>query len=83
MRQAYGLLRLCERHGVARVDEICKLPLAFDVIDVRRIDRMLRTATESEQQAASRGKLVALPCRFARDPDSFGTIARRADEQTP
>lgn len=83
MRQAYGLLRLCERHGVARVDEICKRALAFDVIDVRRIDRMLKSATECEQQAATRGKLVPLPCRFARDPGTFGTMPRRADEEAP
>jgi transposase len=79
MRQAYGLLRLCERYGADRVDALCARALAFDVIDVKRIDRMLKTAQSFESTAESEGKLISLPGRFARDAGVFAT-RRSSDE---
>ena len=74
MRQAYGLLRLCERYGADRVDALCARALAFDVLDVPRIERMLKAARRAEDSAPT-GTVVALPAgRFARDPASFATI---------
>ena len=74
MRQVYALIRLCRKYGGARVDVLCARALAFDVIDVRRIERMLKTALRVEESAETTGKLVTLPsARFARDPASFGT----------
>lgn len=49
MRQAYGLLRLCDRYGAARVDAACARAIAFDVIDVTRIERMLIYAITSTE----------------------------------
>ncbi len=74
MRQAYGLLRLCERYGADRVDALCARALGFDVIDVPRIERMLKAARAAEDTAPT-GTVVPLPTsRFARDPASFATI---------
>lgn len=74
MRQAYGLLRLCGRYGASRVDALCARALAFDVIDVPRIERMLKAARTTEDSAPA-GRIVPLPAsRFARDPASFATI---------
>lgn len=76
MRQGYELVRLCERHGEARVDALCKRALDFDVLDVMRIRRMLQHATAIEERAADDGKLHALPSaspRFARSSDRFAT----------
>lgn len=76
MRQAYGLLRLCERFGPDRVDAICARSLAFDVVDVPRIERMLRAAHRIESEAESAGKVARLPGspgRFERDRASFAT----------
>ena len=78
MRQAYGLLRLCERYGSERVDALCARALAFDVIDTRRIERMLQTAQSSETEAVATGKLVPFPGRFARDASAF--VTRRSEE---
>jgi hypothetical protein len=75
MRQGYGLMRLCERYGAARVDALCARAIAFDVIDTRRIERMLKMAQQSETMAESTGKLISLPGRFARDTASFQTRA--------
>jgi transposase len=80
MRAAYGLLRLCDRYGAARVDALCARALAFDVLDVRRVEQMLKTAHKLESEGADGGKVVVLPAgRFARDAASFAT--RRADER--
>lgn len=74
MRQAYGLLRLCDRYGADKVDSYCARALAFDVVDVPRIERMLKQARQAEDDAPP-GRVVSLPTsRFARDPASFATI---------
>jgi transposase len=80
MRQGYGLIRLCERYGVDKVDVLCKRSLAFDVIDVPRLERMLRQAQVAED-AAPAGRVVPLPTsRFARDPKTFATITPQGGE---
>lgn len=77
MRQAYGLLRMCDRYGVARVEAMCARALAFDVIDVPRIERMLKAAHQVEETATEGGKVVRLPVsRFARDAASFATMKK-------
>jgi hypothetical protein len=77
MRQGYALVRLCDRHGDARVDALCKRALDFDVIDVPRIDRMLKLAIAGEERASEDGKLRTLPNagppRFARSSERFAT----------
>jgi hypothetical protein len=79
MRQAYGLLRLCDRYGVARVEAMCARALAFDVVDVPRIERMLKAAQQVEQTATESGKVVRLPAsRFARDASTFATMKKGA-----
>jgi transposase len=76
MRQAHQLLRLCRKYGAERVDALCKSALEFDVVDVPRIERMLKSAHKIEQQASDDGKLRVLPSgRFARSTESFATRA--------
>lgn len=74
MRQAYALLRLCDRFGVQRVDEHCHRSLQFEVVDVPRIERMLRSAVPPVPPDRTPTSHVA--ARFARDPQTFAT--RRA-----
>lgn len=77
LRQGYGLLRLCERYGKDRVDALCARALAFDVIDVPRIERMLKSAMQSESEGRAIGKVITLPpSRFARDPSAFATMTK-------
>lgn len=81
MRQGYGLLRLCERYGAPRVDALCARALAFDVLDVARIERMLKAAHRVEEDATTNGKVVRLPeGRFAREASSFATMRRESGE---
>ena len=82
MRQAYGLLRICDRYGAKRVDVVCARALAFDVLDVGRIERMLKMAKQLEEAPEAAGKILPLPSRFARDAASFATrtaVAGKAD----
>jgi transposase len=79
MRAGYALLRLCDKYGCERVESMCKSALAFDVIDVHRIAKMLKSAVvpASAPAAGERRKLVQLPLpRFARGEEHFET--RRA-----
>ena len=41
MRRVYALLGLVRRFGPSRVNEACTLGLALDMLDVRRLQRML------------------------------------------
>ncbi len=76
MRQAYGLMRLCERYGADRVNALCARALAFDVVDVPRLERMLKDVRHVEDEGEKRGVVIPLPARFARTVDSFATLPR-------
>ena len=81
MRAAYALLRLCDKHGDGRVEAVCQSALAFDVVDIKRIRRMLQKATTPPSAPSSeRGQVrqLTLP-RFARDAKDFET--RKANEK--
>jgi len=41
MRRVYALLGLVRRFGPSRVNEACALGLALEMLDVRRLQRML------------------------------------------
>jgi hypothetical protein len=73
LRQAQKLLRLGERYTPPRLDAACRRALAVDLLDVRRVERILVQALEAEQQATpslaagvQQPELFALPARFAR-----------------
>jgi hypothetical protein len=45
MRRVYALLGLARRYGSARVNEVCAVALAAEMLDIRRLERMLEQAT--------------------------------------
>ena len=71
LRQAQKLLRLAERYGAARVNAACARALAFELLDVRRVEGIVRIALERAPGPAERGEVRPLPARFARPPESF------------
>lgn len=76
MRQAYALLRLCDKYGEGRVEAVCQSALAFDVVDVTRVTRMLKTASKPATKCRDE-KVVQLPLpRFARSEEHFETTRR-------
>jgi hypothetical protein len=73
MRQAYALLALCDKFGEGRVEAICQSALAFDVVDVSRLTKMLKSAAKPAQPEDA-GKVVQLPLpRFVRPTTHFET----------
>jgi hypothetical protein len=69
LRQAQKLLRLPGKYGKDRVENACSRALAFDLIDVRRVEGMITKGLEGTE-GASRGKVIA-PARFARPASYF------------
>jgi transposase len=83
LRQAQKLLRLTERYGAARVNAACARALAFELLDVRRVEAILATALEREPGPTERGGVIALPARFARAPASFAHHPREEASDVP
>jgi transposase len=81
LRQAQKLLRLAERYGAARVNAACARALAFELIEVRRVEAIVRTALEHEPPPSERGTVVPLPARFARPPRSFAHHPEPREEE--
>jgi hypothetical protein len=71
LRQVQKLLRLAARYGAARTNAACARALAFELLEVARVERILHTALEREPGPTARGAVRALPARFARPPASF------------
>lgn len=70
LRQAQKLLRLCTRYGAERVDGACARALAFDLVNVHKVERIVVNAlTTPAPDPGASGQLLLLPGRFAR-PDS-------------
>jgi transposase len=71
LRQAQKLLRLVERYGAPRVNAACARALAFELVDVRRVEDIVRRALERAPGPVEGGEVRPLPARFARSPESF------------
>jgi hypothetical protein len=70
MRQAYKLLRLGEKYTPLRLNSACQKALAVDLIDVRRLERILSEALEQEALPAM-AAMTLPPGRFARHGSVF------------
>jgi transposase len=74
LRQGQKLLRLAEPYAAARLDAACERALAVDLVDVRRLERILQLALEQEPLPGDPppARLPELPsARFARDGAVF------------
>jgi hypothetical protein len=73
LRQAQKLLRLVGRYGPARVEAACRRALAFDLVNVARVEAIVRDdlARLDAPSSPARGQLLLLTPRFQRPPGSF------------
>ena len=82
LRQGHKLLRLAERYSPARLDAACLRALEVDLIDVRRLERILVEALEQEttpQQPPG----PPPPGRFARPGAVFALTATQTPTGAP
>src|SRR6266536_5065832 len=74
MRSVYRLIGLAKRYGAGAAEAACARALDVDVINVSKIESMLKNATEN---APAAGGLAAAAVggggRFARDPAEYAT----------
>src|SRR6266852_5002742 len=72
MRSVYRLIGLAKRYGPPAAEATCARALDVDVINVSKIESMLRNATE-KTPAAGIAAAGAGPGRFARDAAEYAT----------
>jgi len=73
LRQGQGLLRLADKYGSLPCNQACRRSLAFDLVNVRRVKKIIEDDLASEP-LPSDGKpaqIIQLPLRFERDAGSF------------
>jgi len=73
MRSVYRLIGLAKRYGAAAAEAACSRALDVDVVDVSKIESMLKNATENTPAAAGLAAAGAGPGRFARDAAEYAT----------
>ena len=73
LRQGQALLRLADKYGNQRCDQACRRALAFDLVNVNRVKRIILNDLASQPVPAGGGpaQIIQLPLRFARDAGSF------------
>ena len=83
LRQAQKLLRLADRYGTHRLEPACRRALAFELLNVKRVESILRQDLEqldllSEDRNDAR--IIPIQSRFLRAPESF-THTQEADHE--
>jgi hypothetical protein len=72
LRQVQKLLRLGERYTAERLEAACARSLAYELVDVRRLERIIVLAIEGDpamDEPLSAAQV--LPSRFARPGSAF------------
>ena len=78
LRQAQKLLRLSEKYGAVRVEQACTRALSFSLIDVFRLERIIKQAFDKEAEKGGEKRGVVVPARFGRPAEYF---VRNKEEQ--
>lgn len=80
LRQAQKLLRLGEKYGWHRLELACQRALAFELINVRRVEGILRQDLEQLEllsRPPAEARVIPLRGRFERPAASFSHILRK------
>ena len=85
IRQAQKLLRLADRYGRQRVDAACRRALAFELLNVKRVESILRQDLEQLDLLSGQDgdcRIMPIQSRFLRAPESFThTHRKEADHE--
>ncbi len=74
LRQAQKLQRLGQKYGFQRVDQACRRALAFDLINVRRVEQIIRgdfDRIDLPDEHRAETPVIQFPLRFERAAKSF------------
>jgi hypothetical protein len=74
LRQAQKLIRLSEQYGTQRMEQACNRALSFSLIDVYRLENIVKQALGQEanpDKGGEKAKGVVVPGRFGRPAEYF------------
>lgn len=71
MRRVYALLGLCKRYGDERVEQACGLALEADMLEIHRLERMLKLARPPEVVQTPQATNVIPLARYLRPADQY------------
>jgi hypothetical protein len=71
LRQAQKLKRLSEKYGTARIEQACSRALSFSLIDVFRLERIIKQALGKEAEKGGEQSGIVVPARFGRPAEYF------------
>jgi len=82
IRQAQMLLRLGDKYGVTRVETACTRALAFGLMNVKRVEGIIKQSLEKESAPTPTGTRIfnLPPPRFERDADYFSHHTTKENE---
>src|SRR5512140_121321 len=84
MRAVYALLGLCKRYGDARVEAACTTALAVEMLDVKRLERMLKLAPPPIPPAPPHSSSKVIPlARFLRPPSQYALPLASSETEKP
>ncbi len=81
MRRVYALLGLARKYGDARVEQVCATALAVEMIDVKRIRRMLELGGPAAEAPSGSQKVLPF-ARHLRPPEQYA-LSRPARVDAP
>lgn len=73
LRQGQALLRLADKYGAQRCDQACRRALAFDLDNVKRVEKIIVQDLAGEPLPADKklAEIIPIPLRFERASGSF------------
>jgi len=81
IRQAQKLLRLSSKYGEHRVASACRRALAFELINVRRVESiLLKDLDQLELPIATDAVVIPIETRFLRSAESFSHSPTQKEE---
>jgi hypothetical protein len=80
MRRVYALLGLCKRYGDGRVDTTCARALSAGMLDIHRLERMLKLPLPAP--AAPPATVIPI-ARYLRPPEQYALPFAAGDAESP
>ena len=81
MRRVWALLGLCKRYGDSRVEEACTVALAAEMLDVHRLERMIKLGLRPKTEPPT--PKVAPSARYLRAPTQYALPFPSRNTQSP